>query len=114
LIGFSPARRIFWKLTYAGAAMPKGGELPPSQAETPAGLREMASTAQRFASQLRYGDPGSVRLLEFAEELEARAAALRLWNYQNQSEAEPAAGIGVATAVRLKCAFRRSRPVIPA
>ena len=49
----------------------------PSQApvETPAGLRSMAARARRLARNAGDQD-SSTKLIEFAEELEARAAAL--------------------------------------
>ncbi len=55
--------------------MPRSGELPPTQAETPAGLRDLAMRARRLS---RGGlDPEvSVKLWKLADELEARAAAL--------------------------------------
>lgn len=55
--------------------MPRGIESGPPRVETPAGLREMAVRARRLA----WGMPDELtvaRLNAFAEELEARAAAL--------------------------------------
>ena len=54
--------------------MPRGTEPAPPRTETPAGLREMATRARRLVHGL---DELTIhRMNEFAEELEARAAAL--------------------------------------
>ena len=55
--------------------MPRGTDPAPPRTETPAGLREMASRAQRLARSST-DRLTSTRLIEFARELEARAAAL--------------------------------------
>jgi hypothetical protein len=56
--------------------MPKSGRaLPAPSAETPEGLRVMAERAFRLAMAIP-GDTGCQRLLEFAKELETRAAEL--------------------------------------
>ena len=54
--------------------MPRGSDPAPYRTETPAGLRDMAARARRLA----WGtdDLTIARITEFAEELEARAAAL--------------------------------------
>jgi hypothetical protein len=57
--------------------MPRSVELPPTQVETPEGLRRMAQRAHRLAHSIP-GDTAGVRLREFAQELEARAAALEV------------------------------------
>jgi hypothetical protein len=56
--------------------MPRGGSDPaPPLTETPTGLREMAARARRLASASL--DRLTIsKLTEFAQELEARAAAL--------------------------------------
>ncbi len=55
--------------------MPQSGEVPPTQVETPAALRDMAARARRLAFSI--ADSRIERaLLEFADELEARAARL--------------------------------------
>jgi hypothetical protein len=56
--------------------MPRGSDPAPSRTETPEGLRAMAARARRLA-----GGSDAVtrtRLIEFAQELEARASALEL------------------------------------
>jgi hypothetical protein len=50
--------------------------LPPTPVETSAGLLAMGQRARRFARMLDPGDEAATRLLEFAIELEARAAQL--------------------------------------
>ena len=51
------------------------GDVPNRRAETPSGLREMAARARRLARNIL--DQQVIRhLIEFAEELEARAAAI--------------------------------------
>ncbi len=54
--------------------MPRGREPAPPRTEIPAGLREMAARARRLA--LGTDEVTAARLSEFAQELEARAAAL--------------------------------------
>lgn len=56
--------------------MPRSAQVPShAPAETPAGLRAMAGHARRLARDA--GDQeAKTKLIEFAEELEARAAAL--------------------------------------
>ena len=55
--------------------MPRGSsDLPPSPRDTPAGLREMAARARRLAKGV--DEQTANKLGEFAQELEARAAAL--------------------------------------
>jgi hypothetical protein len=49
--------------------------LPPSQVETSAGLRALAARARRLAAFIPR-DEAADRLLEFARELDARAAQL--------------------------------------
>lgn len=57
--------------------MPRSGVvLPPQRVETPAGMRELAARARRFARMLAAGDEGAARLREFARELESRAAQI--------------------------------------
>jgi hypothetical protein len=57
-------------------AMPREtGDLPPPPSETPAGLRQMAARARRLAGSV-FDQKTIDGLTEFAEELEARAAAL--------------------------------------
>lgn len=56
--------------------MPWSRKAPPPQVETPAGLREMAERARGLAHAIPV-DVSSERLLEFANELEARASALK-------------------------------------
>ena len=59
-----------------GQGMPNGsGDVPNRRAEAPSGLRDMAARARRLARNIL--DQQVIRhLIEFAEELEARAAAL--------------------------------------
>ena len=54
--------------------MPRSRDPAPSRPETPAGLRKMAARARRLA--LGTDDVTAARMTAFAEELEARAAAL--------------------------------------
>ena len=63
---------LVWWIT----AMPRTGELPPTQVETPVGLRGMADRARRLADQLPPYDRGRQTLLEFAAELDTRAKSL--------------------------------------
>lgn len=55
--------------------MPRGSDPAPPRAETPAGLRDMAARARRLATGM-LDEPTIANLTAFAEELEARAAAL--------------------------------------
>ena len=55
--------------------MPRGSDPAPPRTETPAGLREMAARARRLAS-VSLDQLTVSKLTEFAQELEARAAAL--------------------------------------
>ena len=55
--------------------MPRGSDPAPPRTETPAGLREMAARARRLAQGM-LDEQTITRLTEFAQELEARAAAL--------------------------------------
>ena len=55
--------------------MPRGSDPAPSRTETPAGLRETATRARRLAANML--DRQTIAsLIAFAEEQEARAAAL--------------------------------------
>jgi hypothetical protein len=56
--------------------MPRSGELPPMQVETPSGLRDMAERARRFAGVPPCDDDGRRRLLDFAVELETTAGSV--------------------------------------
>ena len=55
--------------------MPRGSEAVPSRTETVASLRETGFRARRLAA-LVFDDPASASLTAYAEEMEARAAAL--------------------------------------
>jgi len=55
--------------------MPRGSGPAPPRLETPAGLREMAARARRLALA-SFDDLTFSRLIEFAKELEDRAATL--------------------------------------
>lgn len=55
--------------------MPRGSEAAPLRTETPADLRAMGLRARRLAANT-LDDRASASLLAYAEELEARAAAL--------------------------------------
>ncbi len=55
--------------------MPRGSDPAPPRTETPAGLREMAERARRLARGT-LDQETITRLSEFAQELEAHAAAL--------------------------------------
>ena len=49
--------------------------MPPSPTETPAGLRQLATRARRLAADMTI-ERDQEKLIEFAKELEARAAAV--------------------------------------
>jgi hypothetical protein len=55
--------------------MPRGSDPAPPRIETPAGLRDMAARARRLAGTV-LDQQTITELTAFAEELEARAAAL--------------------------------------
>lgn len=55
--------------------MPRGSDPAPPRTETPDGLRAMAAHARRLASTT-LDELTASKLIEFAEELEARATAL--------------------------------------
>jgi len=59
--------------------MPRGSDPAPPVTETPAGLRKMAADARRLAPST-LDQQAIQRLTEFAEEVEARAAAERRRN----------------------------------
>jgi hypothetical protein len=74
ITAFRDIARSNLQVLVAVRAMPRGNNIPPSNTEAPANLRERAGRARRLA--LGNDKLTVTRLIALAEELEARATAL--------------------------------------